>query len=63
MKTSDYNGDAYLTTPVRTADGRKWVQRCFVCEKVVNFIQTFEHERVQVGELVRHKKCRPDALK
>jgi hypothetical protein len=51
--------DPYVLRPTMTADGRRWVQRCFVCSRPVNFLKTSPVERVQVGELVRHKKCRP----
>ncbi len=49
----------YQLRPVRTADGRLWVQRCFVCDKPINFIKDASVSWVRVGELVRHKKCFP----
>ena len=47
-----------MLKPVLTADGRPWVQRCFICAKSVNFLKTTPDQRVKVGDLVRHKKCR-----
>lgn len=52
-----------LKTLVKTADGKPWVQPCFVCGKVVDFIKFMPHQRVHVGPYVRHWKCRPEALK
>lgn len=54
--------DPHMLKPVYTADGRKWAQRCFICSKTVDFLKTSPVERVQVGELVRHKKCRPKTI-
>jgi hypothetical protein len=53
--------DARMLHPVKTADGRRWVQRCFVCSDPVNFINRDPH--VMVGELVRHRKCYPEAVR
>lgn len=46
---------------VKTTDGRPWVQPCYVCHKVVNFLHKDAY--VRVGELVRHRKCYPEAAK
>lgn len=51
--------DPYMLKPTLTADGKPWVQRCFICAKLVDFLKTSSVERVTVGEMVRHKKCRP----
>jgi hypothetical protein len=50
--------DPYMLKPCLTSDGRKWTQRCFVCAKVVDYLKTMQDQRVQVGELVRHVRCR-----
>lgn len=50
--------DPFILKPTLTADGRKWVQRCFICAKQVDFLKTMPAQRVAVGELVRHAKCR-----
>lgn len=55
--------DPYVLNPTLTVDGKKWVQRCFICGKTVNFLKTFPHERVLVGGLVRHKKCLPPPIR
>lgn len=49
----------YQLKPVRTADGRRWVQRCFLCDKSVDFLKDAKSSWVAVGELVRHRKCYP----
>ncbi len=49
----------YQLKPARTIDGRPWVQRCFVCNKTVDYIKDASVSWVKVGELVRHKKCFP----
>ena len=52
--------DPYMLKPARTADGRPRVQRCFICAKPVDYLKTSPVERVRVGELIRHKKCKPE---
>ena len=49
--------------PALTADGRKWCQRCYLCNKAVNFLKTVPQQRVIVGNLVRHEKCRPEPIR
>ncbi len=55
--------DPYMLAPTLTADGRPWVQRCFICSKPVDYLKTSSVERVRVGALVRHKGCRPMAAR
>lgn len=45
--------------PVLTSDGRPWVQRCFICDKSIDFLKNIPSFWVRVGELVRHRKCYP----
>ena len=54
--------DPYILKPV-LKDGKPWVQRFFVCSKLVYFIKVFSKPYIRVGELVRHAKCRPEALR
>lgn len=49
----------YQLRPVKTHDGKPWVQNCFVCNKPVNFLKLESFNWVRVGALVRHKKCYP----
>ncbi len=49
----------YQLKPVLTADGRQWAQRCYVCDRQVNYIKDASVSYVRVGDLVRHKKCFP----
>lgn len=53
------NLNEYQRNPTLTADGRAWIQRCYVCDKSINFLKDPACKRVKVGELVRHKKCWP----
>ena len=46
--------------PALTADGRLWVQRCYRCDKAVNFLHRDPY--VRVGDLVRHTKCKPEPI-
>jgi hypothetical protein len=55
--------DPYMLKPMLTADGRPWVQRCFICGKGVNYLKTSTVERVRVGDLVRHKTCKPKPIR
>lgn len=49
--------------PVLTADGRKWCQNCYVCNKQIDFLkQTAGVEYLNVSPYVRHKKCYPPAV-
>lgn len=57
------NTDPYVLRPTLTPDGRPWVQRCYVCRKGVNLLHGSPDQRVRAGELVRHKRCRPGALR
>lgn len=52
--------DPYMLKATLTADGRPWVQRCYVCGKSINYLK-MRHgvEFWKVGELVRHRKCNP----
>ena len=56
--TTDKITDPYVLKPTRTADGREWTQRCYICGKSVNFLKTTPDQRVRVGNLIRHKKCK-----
>lgn len=49
----------YQQKPVLTSEGKPWTQRCYVCDKNINFIKEPACKRVKVGDLVRHKKCYP----
>ena len=56
--------DEFTAKPTLTADGRPWVQRCFVCTFAVNFLKMKAGvEYIRVGNLVRHKKCRPAPIR
>jgi hypothetical protein len=56
--------DPFVQKPTLTADGRPWVQRCYVCLKSVDFIRMKAGaEYLHVGQYVRHKRCYPPTIK
>lgn len=57
----DYN--RYQLNAVMDSEGKPWVQRCFVCDKVVNYMRDAIGSWVKVGNLVRHRDCFPGAPK
>ena len=59
MKLADVT-DPFMLKPSLTADGKPWVQRCYVCTKAVNFLKGDLYVRVE--PLVRHKKCTPPPI-
>ena len=47
-----------------TADGEKWWQICYICKKQINFLKDPSASKwLRVGDLIRHKKCRPAPAK
>lgn len=55
--------DPYMLKPTLTADGKPWVQRCYICGKSVDFLKmSWGSQWLKVGNLVRHKKCLPPPL-
>lgn len=60
-KVTEYN--VYQLHAVKTADGRVWAQRCFICDKSIDFLKNIPSFWVKVGELVRHRKCFPGVPK
>lgn len=58
------NLNQYQLQPVLTASGKAWVQRCYVCDKAIDFIKDPSGWKwIRVDELVRHRKCYPEAVK
>lgn len=56
--------DPMMLKPTLTADGKPWVQRCYVCGHTVNFLkESWGSQWVRVDQVVRHKNCRPEALR
>jgi hypothetical protein len=52
--------DPYVIAPTLTADGKPWIQRCYICLKPVDFLKMLSSvEYVRAGKYVRHKKCYP----
>ena len=62
MTITDIQNPAVLK-PVLTWDGKPWCQLCYICLKQIDLIKTMPHQRVRVGELVRHAKCRPEPVR
>lgn len=54
---TEYN--VYQLHPVKTAEGKPWAQRCFRCNKSIDFLKMVPSQWVKVGDLVRHTKCYP----
>jgi hypothetical protein len=60
MSMEDNLKDPFVQKPTLTADGKPWVQRCFICLNSVNFLKdTPWVDYVKVAQYVRHKKCYP----
>ncbi len=60
----------YQLKPTLTADGRPWVQRCYVCNGSIDLLKLAEMNPTQraarvvrVDTLVRHKRCYPPAVR
>lgn len=50
----------YQLEPCKTADGRLWVQRCYVCDNQIDFLKDPSgYKWLRVDRLVRHRKCYP----
>lgn len=46
--------------PVLTADGRRWAQNCYCCNRQVDFLKDrLGIKWLRVDTLVRHRKCFP----
>lgn len=54
--------DPAVLKPGLTADGKVWYQKCFICLHQIDFIKR-NTPWVNVGGLVRHKKCQPAPLR
>lgn len=53
--------DPFVQKATKTADGREWVQRCFVCLKSIDLLKlTAGVGYLHVGQYVRHRKCYPN---
>jgi hypothetical protein len=55
--------DPRKLAPVLTADGKPWVQACYVCGRTINFIKDPPSKRVKIDYVVRHKKCHPEPIR
>lgn len=56
--------DDHMKTPVLTAEGKPWTQRCYVCRHMINFLKESNGSQwLKIGKFVRHKKCRPAAIR
>jgi len=58
-----YNFTEAQSKPGLTADGKKWYQNCYVCNKQINFLTAGKESWLSVTPYVRHKKCDPTVLK
>lgn len=60
---AQYNFTDGQSKPGLTADGIKWYQSCYVCNKQINFLRDTRGSWMSVEPYVRHIKCDPTALK
>lgn len=50
--------------PVKTASGRVWAQNCYLCNRQIDLLRDPRGVKwIRVLELVRHRKCSPEALR
>ena len=60
MKSASLHLNEHQLAPVKTSDGRLWCQRCYVCDKSIDFLKDPSGFRwLRVENLVRHRKCFP----
>lgn len=62
MRLADIT-DPYKLAPCKTADGKAWTQRCYVCGKSVNFLKDPKGSWVKLDPVVRHINCTPPPLR
>jgi len=58
----EYNFTPAQSKPGYNADGVKWFQQCFICNKQINFLKDYKESYRSVGQYVRHVKCSPPPL-
>jgi len=59
---TEYNFTEGQSKPVLTADGKKWCQNCYICNKQIDFIKAGRESWKTIGQYVRHSKCDPPPL-
>lgn len=59
---AEHNFNEAQSKPGLTADGVKWYQNCFICNKQINFLKAPKESYRIVGQYVRHMKCLPPPL-
>jgi hypothetical protein len=64
MTISDLKLTQYQLKPTLTAEGKPWVQQCYIgCGVAINFLKDASTSWIRVGHLVRHKKCLPPPIR
>jgi hypothetical protein len=54
----------YQKRPTLDSEGSAWVQRCYVCDKGINFQKDPSGWKwLRVDELVRHRHCYPEPIR
>ncbi len=59
---TEHNFNEAQSKPILNADGVKWCQNCYVCNKQINFLKAQKESYRSVGQYVRHMKCYPPSL-
>lgn len=59
---AEHNFNDAQSKPGLTADGVKWYQSCYVCNKQINFLKAYKETWISIGQYVRHTKCTPKPL-
>jgi len=60
---AEHNFNEAQSKPGFTADGVKWYQNCYVCNKQINFLKAPKESYRTIGQYVRHMKCTPPPFK
>ena len=60
---AEHNFNEAQSKPGYTADGKKWYQNCYICNKQIDFFKAPKESWRSVGQYVRHMKCLPPPLK
>lgn len=59
----EHNFNDAQSKPGLTADGLKWYQNCYVCNKQINFLKAAKESWITIDKYVRHRKCYPPPIK
>lgn len=50
----------FQLSPVMDANGKPWIQRCYVCDRAIDFKKDpHQIKWLRVDKIIRHRKCFP----